>query len=684
MDHFPVLQDLLVVFAVSGVVVFLLHRLKIPAVVGLLGAGLIVGPYGLGLVGEVEQVRLLAEVGVVVLLFTVGLEFSLSRMLAMWKVMFAVGLPQVLVCVVVGAVATRWRLGGMGPAVFVGMLVAMSSTAVVIKVLTDRGELGAPQGRLAIAVLLLQDLLVTVFMIVIPLLAPKGDSDASIWLPLARGVAVVVGVLAGSRYLVTPLLYHVVRTRNRELFLSTIFLMCVGTAVLTAWAGLSLALGAFLAGLALSESEYAHQMFSEVSPFRDTLSSLFFVSVGMLLDLRFVANHLTGVAFAVVGVQALKFLAAAVPTLATGYPLRIAVLTGAALAQVGEFSFVMAGRGVELGVLGPEAYQTFLATAVLTMALTPLLIAGGPLLADRLTSIPALDRWARGRFEPETKTAAGGLSDHVIIVGYGLGGRNLARVLRSVEIPYVILELNPDSVRRLQGLGEPIQYGDGTRPDVLHHAGIERAKALVLVTSDGAATRRAVQLARRLNPNLHIVARTRYATQIDELRALGADEIIPEDFVSSVEIFARVLREYHVPRNQILDLIDRIRSDQYEALRGLRPAKLNLLQQEIADQAEVETCLIRPDSPASGRTVSQLDLRASTGATLIAVRRAGRLLTNPDAGLTLQEGDVAVLFGDREQVDKASTLLDPAMFGPSADGRPRDNGNGPAPPPSAN
>ncbi|MBX6315915.1 MAG: cation:proton antiporter, partial [Isosphaeraceae bacterium] len=429
MEEFPILRDLIVVFAVAGLAIYLFHRLHVPAVVGLLAAGLVVGPYGLGLVGEVEQVQVLAEIGVVVLLFTVGLEFSLSRLLAMWRVMLAIGLPQVALCVAVVAMATRWYLGATGPAIFAGMLVAMSSTAVVLKVLTDRGELGTPQGRLAVAVLLLQDLLVTVFMLAMPLLAPRAAGGISSWPALVRGLGVVALVLVGSRFAIPPLLEQVVRTRNRELFLIFVSLLCIGTAMLTAWAGLSLALGAFLAGLVLSESEYAHQMFAEVLPFRDTLSSLFFVSVGMLLDLRFVLGHLGLIGVTVLAVLALKFVAAAVPTLVAGYPLRIAVLTGAALFQVGEFSFVLASRGLALELLSTRDYQIFLAAAVLTMILTPFVMAGGPFLAEAAAH-PALDRWVPGRRRAEPAEARHELSDHVIIVGFGLGGRILARVLR--------------------------------------------------------------------------------------------------------------------------------------------------------------------------------------------------------------------------------------------------------------
>lgn len=659
MEELEILEDLLIVYVVSGLVVFLFHRVRVPSVVGLLVAGVVVGPYGLGLVGEVEQVKLLAEVGIVVLLFAVGLEFSLSRLLSMWRVMLGVGLPQVVICVVVAAVATRWYVGTTGAAVFAGMLVAMSSTAVVLKILVDRGELGSPHGRLAVAVLLLQDLMVIVFMLVIPLLTQKEGGGPPVWQALLKGLGVVLVVLAGSRYAVTPLLYHVVRTRNRELFLIAIFLLCIGTAMLTAWAGLSLALGAFLAGLAISESEYSHQMFAEVVPFRDTLSSLFFVSVGMLLDIGFVLSHLPLVLATVAAVMALKFLAVAGPTLAAGYAPRVAVLAGAALLQVGEFSFLLANRGMELGLIRGNDYQTFLAAAVLTMVLTPFTIGGSQWVAHRLVNQGWLKRLTQDRQGADLKLSGEPQpqADHVIIVGYGVCGQNLARVLRSVEVPYVILEMNPESVRRSKAQGEPIFFGDCTQEAVLEHLGVERAQALVLVISDPSSTRRAVKLARRLNPRIHLLARTRYVAEIEELRALGANEIIPEELVTSVEIFARVLHEYQVPRNQIQELVDRIRSDQYEALRVEDAGKLNLLQREIAEMAELESCLIGEDSPAVGQTLGSLQLRAETGATLLALKRGGKFLANPSSGDRIEAGDVAVLFGDREQLDRAFGLL---------------------------
>ncbi|WP_158633493.1 cation:proton antiporter domain-containing protein [Tautonia sociabilis] len=675
MEHFGLLYDLLIVYAVAGLVVFAFQKLKIPTVVGLLVAGLVVGPTGLGLVEEQEDVQILAEVGVVVLLFTIGLEFSLSRLLTLGREMIGIGLPQVITCILVPALATRWYLGSWGPAIFAGMLVAMSSTAVVLKLLLERGEIGTPHGKIAVAVLLLQDLLVMVFMLAIPLLAPSGSGGerGSPWAQLGLGVGVVLLILVGSRYVIPPILLRVVQTRNRELFLIFIFLFCIGMALLTAWAGLALALGAFLAGLAISESEYAHQALAEVLPFRDTLSSLFFVSVGMLLDLRYLADHLPLVLVTVAALLALKFLAAAGPSWLFGYPMRTGTLAGLSLAQIGEFSFVLAGRGVEAGILGADDYQTFLAAAVLTMAMTPILIAFGPAASGALERIPpvrSLSDRRRARLRSvEAEVPAESLSEHVIIAGFGLAGRNLARVLRGIDIPYVILEMNPDSVRRLRGQGEPVLYGDCTRAAVLEHAGINRAKMLVVVISDPQATRRAVQMARFLRPDLFIVARTHYAHDIDELIRLGADQVVPEDFVTSIELFDRVLVEYQVPRNLILDLIDRVRSDQYQILRSSRPVRLDMPMSLLEGGAEVDSCLVKDSSPVINRTIADLQLRPRTGATILALRRGGRDLINPGPDQEIRVGDVLVLFGDRSQLDRAIALIAPETDLPAGQDR---------------
>src|SRR5262245_7442061 len=445
MEGMHFLRDLLIAFAVAGVVVFLFHRLRLPSVVGLLAAGVLAGPHGLALIHDPVSIQKLSDIGVVVLLFAVGLEFSLPRLVGMGPLMARVGVPQVLVCVAVGVAVTTWQTGDVRPAIFVGMLLAMSSTAVVFKLMTDRGEMASPQGNVAAAALLFQDLLVVVCMVVLPLLAPPNpnpDPDEKtlpLWQSLVGGIAVVVTLLLVGRFLLPRLLFQVVRTQNRELFLISLVLVCLGSAALTGAMGWSLAVGAFLAGLALSESDYATETLAEVLPFRDTLASLFFVSVGMLLDLRFVAGHPFLVAGLVAAVVVVKLLATAVPVILAGYPLRTAILSGLALAQIGEFSFILADRGLDLMLLNPNQYQAFLATAVLTIAITPVLIGAGPRLADRLDALPMLKRWQRRHARSELAGERVAARGHVVIVGYGLNGRNLARVLRAADIPYVVL-----------------------------------------------------------------------------------------------------------------------------------------------------------------------------------------------------------------------------------------------------
>ena len=578
------LADLLVVFAVTAVVVFLFGRARLPSVVGLLVSGVLVGPYGLSLVADVETVQLLAEIGVVVLLFTVGLEFSMSRLVVMLPLMARIGLPQIVGTTLLVTLATWWYLGTAAQAVFAGLLVAMSSTAIVLKLLADRGETGTPHGRIAVAVLLLQDLLVVVAMLAVPLLADAAGTQPGPAAPahttahsaplfanpvagIVAGLVVVAGVLVAGRRIVPVVLHEVVRQRNRELFLITIVLVCLGTAAITAQVGLSLALGAFLAGLSLAESEYGHQAFTEVLPFRDTLASLFFVSVGMLLDIRFLLANAPLVAATVVAIIIAKMLVTAVPAWLAGFPVRTSLLAGAGIAQVGEFSFVLGSRGAEAGLLDAGDYQTFLAAAVVTMAATPVVTATLPGLLSWLTRHAG---WARRLLEMPIEQEGPALADHVVIAGFGLNGRNLAAALGEFGVPHVILELNPETVRRERLAGRDIRYGDCTRAAVLEHASLERARAYVIAISDPASTRRSVRIARELSPAVRIMVRTEHLAEVDELESLGADDVVPAEFETALALFDRVLGIYDVPETTIDGLLTKIRLENYGVLRAAR------------------------------------------------------------------------------------------------------------------
>jgi CPA2 family monovalent cation:H+ antiporter-2 len=349
--EFHFLKDLLIVFALGGVVVYALRPIKLPAIVGLLLAGAAMGPHGLSLVSDVHRVEVLAEIGVVLLLFTIGLEFSLAQLLKMWKTLLGGGGAQVVLCIAAVAAATFWRGGGWGKPLFFGFLAALSSTAIVLRLLGERGQLGSPAGRIALGVLLFQDLCIVPLMLLTPYLAGRGTGASDLAITLLKAAAVVAGVLLAARWLIPPVLLRVVRTRSRELFLTLLLVLCLGTAWLTSLAGLSLALGAFLAGLAISESEYSHQAMAEAIPFRDAFGSLFFVSIGMLMDVVFVATNLPVVAAVVIAIIALKTVTAAAPALALGNALHVSLNAGLALAQVGEFAFVLSRAGLELDLI---------------------------------------------------------------------------------------------------------------------------------------------------------------------------------------------------------------------------------------------------------------------------------------------------------------------------------------------
>jgi CPA2 family monovalent cation:H+ antiporter-2 len=658
-EQLLVLRDLAVIFAGSLLVILAFYRLKLPALPGFIVAGILLGPNALGLVSDPHRVEALAEVGVILLLFTIGIEFSLSRLKEMGRQVVAGGLAQmgftILATLAVGvALLPSWRV-----ALFLGFLIALSSTAIVLKVLTDKGEIDAPHGRLATGVLIFQDLCVVPIMLVLPFLAGKAQGGVvGLLLALGKAALVVVGVIIAARTVVPRALKEILKTKSRELFLIAVILIGTLTALGTAAAGASLALGAFLAGLIISESDYAHQALAELMPFRDIFISLFFVAVGMLVQLDTMNEHVVITLIAVAVIMGGKALSAAVGPALMGYSGRVALLAGVAVSQIGEFSFVLAKEGRVAGLLPETLYQQFLGVAVITMLVTPFLLQGGPAILDGLEKVMPLDRLLPG-FRPRGfAPVQDPVSDHVVIAGYGLNGRNLAAALRSINAPYLIVELNAQSVRNARAEGEPAFYGDATREEILHALGVDRARLLVIAISDPSATRRMVRVARDLNPNVHIIARTRYIVEIPELTRLGANIVIPEEFETSIEIFARVLAHYNVARDEIDRLVSEIRASHYQALRpGARPRLTLSGALGAMPQMHVERIVLGPNAPGAGQTLAETGLRSRTGALVLAVRRGESDLATPDANFRLAVGDVLVVVGQPQQLKGAYALL---------------------------
>ena len=661
MADVKILTDLLVIFGISIGVVFVFHKFRLPPIAGFLAAGALIGPSGLNLVSDIEQVKVMAEIGVVLLLFTIGVEFSLAHLAAARRLLLVGGPLQVVGTLLLASIVGLAVGLPIQQALFWGCLLSLSSTAIVLKALGERGESDSLHGRATVGILIFQDLAVVPMMMLLPLLADPSDSlQPGVLLTLAKSVVLVAALMVAALYVVPKLLEQIVRSRSRELFLLTIIVLCLGIAWLTSLSGLSLALGAFMAGLVISESEYSHQAMAEVLPFRDSFNSLFFVSIGMLMDVRVLLAHPVLVVALIGAVLVGKFVMGMLPVLASGYPLRSGILAGVSLAQVGEFSFVLAQQGAQTGLLTGEPYQVFLAVSVLTMVITPLLMEGAPYLAKRAEALQRLRGWNPDKAAVQTQQASRHLKvkDHVIVMGYGLSGRNLVRVLEETEIPYVALDLDGETVRRESQNGVKIFYGDATNPNVLHHVRIGHARVLVVAISDPFAARRAVQIARGLNPDLHIIVRTRYLREMDDLHQLGADEVVPEEFETSIEIFALVLQTYKMPQSVIVEKAEQIRKEGYALLRrGELPDLAHHLRRGTLTDVEVETCRIEADSPALGKTIGQVSIRPRTGASVIALTRRGETDSNPTEKVRLEEGDVLSLLGTRDQIRRAMGLL---------------------------
>ncbi len=541
MSELPFLKDLVVIFSVAVAVVVVLRRFGVPSIAGFILAGVAVGPHALGLVSDPHQVEVLAEVGVALLLFGIGLELDLASLRRLWRAVIAGGALQVGLSV--GIVAAVGFLLGL-PArsgLFLGFLVAVSSTAIVLRGLDARGEMAAPHGRFILGILIFQDLAVVPMMLAIPLLAGVREPGLAAGVALLETAAILTAVVASAWILVPRLLHWIARTRQRELWMLIVFLVSMGTAWIASLAGVSLALGAFLAGLVVSGSEYRHQALADLMPLREVLASLFFVSVGMLLDPREVGAD----AALVLGLLAAILIGKFVIVFLVGTALRLSAQVNAiaalALCQVGEFSFVLLRAAEGRDLLPPELASRFLAVAILSMLVTPLALAAGPRLAAGAGRLRLLRRLLGVPTAFDAGVEKKVRSDHVLIAGYGVAGQELARALRDLSVPYVVVDLNPDLVRRARQAGEPVYFGDVTSVDVLSHLGAARAREIVLVIDDPNAAARAVAAVRQVAPRVHLIVRAPFVEDVERLEAVGATQVIPAEIEAAVEVATHVL-----------------------------------------------------------------------------------------------------------------------------------------------
>ncbi|MDR0439119.1 MAG: cation:proton antiporter [Methanocalculaceae archaeon] len=662
------IMSVVVVLACAIAVLFIGRRLRMPFIIGYFITGIIVGPACLGLVTE-DQVSLLAELGVILLMFTIGLEMSLKSLLSMKKIVLIGGTLQIAITIaVVWAIMVAVGFDS-NVAFFIGFLVAPSSTAVIMNLYQNSGEIDTQHGKIALGLLIFQDLSVIPMMLMVPILAGNSETNlVSELMNLGVGMAVLVVVLAAAIFLVPRFLTRVAITRSKELFIISIITICFGIAWLMSLNGVSLALGAFLAGIAISESDYNYEVIGQIMPFRDLLTSFFFVSIGMMLNLVYVWEHLVLIiAVAIIllfGKTIINFVSVKAICIANG----AALLSAIDISQVGEFSFILGSTGFETGILTQDVYQAFLAITIVTMAVTPFVVNAGPTFVKKLIKpkIPG-----EKTFGSDNESYNVLSKKHVIIVGYGLAGQYVEKALKRADLPYIILELNAETVNREKQRGEWIVYGDATRDSILEYAGIAKARTIVITIPDMEAIKGIISTARRMNPRVSIITRSRFISEIEELYLLGADEVIVDEREAAIQIFRRILANEQVSQQDLDQYVMQIRNDLYDKyidVRGtphaqeteknrwfevIRSRAKNIDDKIAASHSSVEQLHVYKNCEIAGKRLSDIHLRANYGVSVIAVRRgddSGDTVVSPDGNTVLEEGDTAVVIGERSAI----------------------------------
>ncbi|MBA6154593.1 monovalent cation:proton antiporter family protein [Gelidibacter maritimus] len=655
----PLLQDILILLAFSVVIVFVLQRLKLPSIIGFLLTGVIIGPYGLSLIKAVEQVEILSEVGVILLLFVIGMELSIKQLVSIKKTVFIGGFLQVGLTVGVAGLVYYFLGNSWNESVFVGFLFSLSSTAIVLKTLQDRQEISAPHARNALAILIFQDIIVVPMMLVTPMIAGESsDVTMDILMLLVKSAIVVVLTYVSARYIVPRLMHAVAKTNSKELFLLVTITLCFAIAFLTAGIGLSLALGAFIAGLIISESEYSHQATSIILPFRELFTSFFFVSVGMLLDLSFFLNNIPIILLLVFIVLILKSLVAAIAVAILKYPTKTALLTGLALFQVGEFAFILSKIGIKFNLLTAQTNQYFLSVSIVSMILTPFVIMFSEPIADKVLGV-------KKRLGLKRDLESSGIEDivepqlenHLVIIGYGINGSNLAKAATSSNIPFIVIETNAEIVKREKAKGLPIIFGDATNDHILETVHLSRARAAVIAISGNTDTQNIIKKIRSISDSLYLVVRTRYVKETSELLALGADEVIPEEFETSIQIFEHILHNFLVPEGDIVQLIHKVRADNYQMFKGDLKGPKTYRTSEMAD-FNIKSLRMRSDSNKFiGKPLREMNLRGLYGINILAIKRKDKLLESLQPDEIIKQGDIIYIQGAQSKVEEFYKLI---------------------------
>jgi len=650
MHDIPFLHEFVILFGTALFVLAVCNRFHIPQTIGFLITGMLTGPSGLHLIRDTQHVKIFAELGVIFLLFIIGLELSLQRLRTIGKIMLLGGSIQAFTTVTATTLICFYSGFSVNQALFFGLITALSSTAIVLKIYQDQMELGTPHGRSVMGILLFQDFLIVPFLLIVPILG--GIQEGSMVQLLFRfggGLLLILLIFLTGRFLLPHFLHFIVHTRIRELLVIGALFACLGSAILTDYLGFSLALGAFLAGILIAETDYHYQIEAEITPFRDVFNSIFFISIGMLVNLEFGFSNLIPILCASLVIIILKFVFAYSAVAALLLPKRTCFISALSLAQIGEFSFVLVSAGYAIKLITFEYYQIVISVIVITMLLTPLFITLAPkLFRDKTKKIS--DKSIKGKRV---------LEGHVIIAGFGLTGQHLSRVLNSANIQHIIVELNGQTVRKYRKKGINILFGDVAQKNILEKCNIESAITYIPVISDPFAVRQSIKIARQLNPDIYIITRSNRLDEIEELKLYGANQVIAQEFESSIEIVTHMLTKLNIPKNVIQIQSKLLREDGYQMLR--EPVKQNEISEKmlrVLASGTTASFLLFDEHAANGKTVKELGLRQNTGASIIAIIRDDKPISNPAPDFKLQQGDTLVLMGSHAQMESAFHFLE--------------------------
>jgi monovalent cation:H+ antiporter-2, CPA2 family len=651
-----ILRDIVIIFALSTFVNLLFTRLKVPTVVGYLITGIVAGPHLLALVHEEHNIEILAEIGVILLLFTIGLEFSLKHLFKIRRIVFFGGLMQVFLTAGMFYLLSSVLDVGWKGSLFIGFLFALSSSALVLKLLQERSELTSNYGRTILGILIFQDLMLVPLLLFTNLLGnPAVDISDELLLLLVKTVAIIGLVYVGNRWILPRLLHLIALAKNQELFTMSIFLICFAIALLTYKLGMSLAFGAFLAGLMISESEYSHNAFGNLIPFKDTFTSFFFVSIGMLFDLSFVQENILLVVGSVFLVIFLKSIIASITGFVLGHTFRGIILIGLALSQVGEFSFILAKVGYNYGIIETFNYQLFLAVTVITMAITPFLMNVSLPFANAVLKLNLPDYLVNGIF-PLKEMEIPDFKNHLVIIGKDASALKLSIMAKHYAMKHISVVFDPIIAKEKINAGDTVVYGDAVNEPILMKAHVDMADVVLISVGDIIPSMAIIEKVKKINSHAFVIVRARHVENVKQLYEIGADQVFPEKFEIAIDFFNRILMKRLYPQKKINRMLAHIRTMNL----GAFSEKDMVNQPSVFDEmpnVNISAITIEPNSFAEGKTLGETDLRKKTGVTLLAVKRGDEMIEHPTLKTKFQSGDIAYVLGDPEQVNLASELF---------------------------